>query len=93
MLIGICCFNTAGAQTKTDKKAARIEKMTQLINSRNYIFIADNVSPARGGGRSLTCEYYLTVAKDSVIAFLPYFGRAYLADYSGYDGGIKFTLL
>ncbi len=91
LLIGTCCFNAADAQTRSDKKAARIEKMTQLINSHNYIFVADNANPTRGGTRTLTGEYDLTFAKDSVIAFLPYFGRAYLADYSGYDEGIKFT--
>jgi hypothetical protein len=91
LLIASCLLHTAFAQTKIDKKAARIAEINDLVNSRNYIFKANYVNPSRGGGKALTSDYDLVVAKDSIIAFLPYFGRAYLADYGSTDGGIKFT--
>ncbi len=48
--------------------------------------------PQRGGGKQLTSEYDLRVTPDSVISFLPYFGRAYFdVPYGGGDGGLKFT--
>ncbi len=45
------------------------------------------------GGSSihLTSEYTLDISGDSVVAWLPYYGVAYTADYGGTDGGIKFS--
>ena len=91
LLIAVCCFFTAIAQTKSSKKAAKEAETAQLVEAKNYVFVANYVNPFRGGGRSLTSEYDFTVTKDSLIAFLPYFGRAYLSDYGSIDNGIKFT--
>ncbi|HEY0246614.1 MAG TPA: DUF4251 domain-containing protein [Mucilaginibacter sp.] len=92
MLITAFCLNTSNAQTKQDKKAIKAAEITRLVNLQNYVFVANYVSPSRGGGRALTSEYDMSVSKDSIVAFLPYFGRAYMADYGSNDGGIKFTL-
>jgi len=94
LLIALSCFYTANAQTnRADKKAANVAAISNIINTTNYVFKANFANPFRNGqSRALTSDYDLTVAKDTVIAFLPYFGRAYLADYnSATDGGIKFT--
>lgn len=91
LLIALCLLHTAFAQTKPNKKAARIVEVNDIVTARNYVFKANYVNPSRGGGRALTSDYDLIVAKDSIIAFLPYFGRAYLADYGSTDEGIKFT--
>ena len=63
----------------------------QLLESKNYIFKAESVNPPRGRFRQLTSEYDLVVTGDTVIAFLPYFGRAYTAPINPSEGGIKFT--
>lgn len=63
----------------------------QLLESKNYIFKAESVNPPRGRFRQLTSEYDLVVTGDSVIAYLPYFGRAYSAPINPTEGGIKFT--
>ena len=39
----------------------------------------------------LSPYYYLKVSKDTVVAYLPYFGRAYTAPADPTEGGIKFT--
>ncbi|RYD77603.1 MAG: DUF4251 domain-containing protein [Sphingobacteriales bacterium] len=36
-------------------------------------------------------QYDLKVTKDSVVAYLPYYGRAFSAPYNPNEGGIKFT--
>src|ERR1044071_8700908 len=41
--------------------------------------------------KALSSEYDLRLLGDSVVAYLPYFGRAYAATYGSGDGGIKFT--
>jgi len=91
LLVAIGCFCTAGAQTKTDKKAAKSDEITRLVTDRNFVFNATDVTPLRGGNRTLTSEYDLIVSKDTIAAYLPYFGQAYLANYGSTDNGIKFT--
>jgi hypothetical protein len=61
------------------------------IQARSYVFMAQSVSPMRGSMRQLTSEYDLRVSPDSIIVWLPYFGRAYSAPLNAPDGGIKFT--
>jgi hypothetical protein len=63
----------------------------QLTETKNFIFKAEAVSPARGRTRQLTPEYDLVVTPDTVISFLPYFGRAFAAPIDPSAGGIKFT--
>lgn len=67
------------------------DKTKALIDTKNFIFRAETAIPQRGGTRYLTSEYDLRVSKDTVIAFLPYFGRAYTAPMDPTKGGIKFT--
>ena len=63
----------------------------QIVEAKNYIFKAQSVNPQRGRSRQLTSEYDLVVTSDSVIAWLPYFGRAYTAPINSSEGGIKFA--
>jgi hypothetical protein len=82
----------ANAQTKKDKKPTKEAYVKIRMDAKRYTFLANYVLPQRGGGRQLTSEYDLRVTPDSVISFLPYFGRAYFdVPYGGGDGGIKFT--
>jgi hypothetical protein len=62
-----------------------------MIESQHYTFKAQSVNPASGRTRQLTTDYTLKVSKDTVIADLPYFGRAYTAPINPADGGINFT--
>lgn len=80
----IIFFNVAAAQ-KLDQ--ASVQK---LINSKNFVFKAETVLPLSGGARQLTPDYDMRFLGDSIISYLPYFGRAYVADING-EGGIHFT--
>ncbi len=62
-----------------------------MINNKNFVFIADRVNPLRGRSRQLTSEYDVTIKNDSLVSFLPYFGRAYQAPMDPSKGGIQFT--
>jgi hypothetical protein len=61
------------------------------IQSKHYIFKAQSAFPMSGGMRQLTSEYDLKVNGDSLTAYLPYFGRAYVAPIDPAKGGIQFT--
>lgn len=88
-IVMLCCALTGYAQN--NKKAAKEAEIKRIVESKNYTFTARNVSPMRGMTRDLTSEYDLRITKDSVISFLPYFGRAYTAPMNPTEGGIKFT--
>ena len=91
VLIVSAGFNTVVAQNKS-KKQIKEDLVSAMIKSKKYIFIANYALPQRGGARQLTSEYDLRVTSDSVISFLPFFGRAYFdVPYNSQDNGIKFT--
>jgi hypothetical protein len=61
------------------------------VQERSFVFKVQSVSPMRGSMRQLTSEYDLRVTPDSIISWLPYFGRAYSAPINPSEAGIKFT--
>lgn len=77
-------FSTAHAQQKETV-------IKNKVQAKSYVFMAQSVSPMRGSMRQLTTEYDLRVSPDSIISWLPYFGRAYSAPINPSEGGIKFT--
>lgn len=62
-----------------------------LVEAKRFVVQVQSVSPQRGGLRQLTPGYTFTVLPDTVISYLPYFGRAYQATIDPTDAGIKFT--
>ncbi len=95
LIIALIALNlhTTAQTTRKEKKAAKEAAIKQNVDNRNYTFIANTVLPLRGHTRYLTSEYDLRITKDSVIAYLPYFGQAYFdVAYNDPDkAGIKFT--
>jgi len=65
--------------------------LQQAVESKNFIFKAESVTPQRGSTRHLSPEYEIVVKTDTIISFLPYFGRSYSAPIDPSEGGIKFT--
>ena len=78
-------FNTVKAQ---DLTATQVQN---LVNSKHYIFEAQTMTPQRGGLKQLTPGYSLKIAGDSLISYLPYFGRAYTAPINPSDAGYDFV--
>lgn len=80
------------AQSKKDKDKMKEDDVRRMVNDHNFTFQAQYANPMGGGHRYITPDYDVRVTKDSVIAYLPYFGRAYFdVPYNPNDGGIKFT--
>lgn len=86
-ILTICIF--ASFSSKSQDQTA--ETVKALIESQNFVFKAETASPQGGSSRQLSPMYDLTVTRNSVIAYLPYFGRAYTAPIDATDGGIKFN--
>lgn len=77
--------------TREEKQAAKTAAIKKMVDSNKYVFVANFAIPQRGGQKNLSGDYDLKVLPDTIIAYLPYYGRSHMAptDLSG-DGGIKF---
>jgi len=85
-------FTQEGSR-KAKRKSDKIEhenQIGQLINSREFDFIATRALPQDGGSVDLTTNSnFIKFHPDCVVSYMPFYGRAYHVDYGG-DGGIKF---
>ena len=83
LLVGL---PTLSAQSKKEKKEQKKEAVKELIVSENYKIDVNTAMPMRGRSIPLTSLYSLEIRNDSVISYLPYYGRAYSIPYGGGDG-------
>ncbi|MDB5231083.1 MAG: hypothetical protein JWN76_1888 [Chitinophagaceae bacterium] len=80
-------FNGAFAQKK-EAKAAMVENM---IESKSFTFDPQTVLPLGFAARQLTPGYYSVKLTPEVLTVdLPFFGRAYTADFGSSQGGFHF---
>jgi hypothetical protein len=96
-LIGaIICLTALGQMSCSPSKAAarneRAEVIRQQIESGRYTIEVDRMLPMQGASQHLTTNYGLTIKDDTVISYLPYFGRAYSVPYGG-GKGLNFEAL
>jgi hypothetical protein len=90
-VLGLQATSLGQQDTKKDKKSERASMISSLITSRHFTFDARSVSPAGGATRQLTSYYDVTLKGDTLISYLPYFGRAYSPPINTSDAGINFT--
>lgn len=91
-LILILGFQTGNTQNPSRKQRAEQKAATvkTLIDSGNYLFEAQSATTMWGRHINLTSNYNLQLKGNEAESWLPYFGRAYRADYGDTEGGIKF---
>lgn len=84
---------TQEVSKKEQKKRRKVEKVLQtetLINSGTFVFKASRALPQGMPSVDLTSNPNgVTFHPDTIESYMPFFGRAYRADFSG-EGGIKF---
>lgn len=61
-----------------------------ILSGKNFVFKAQSAWPLQGRVIQLTPGFDMKVLTDSINTYLPYFGRAYTAEYAQ-GGGINFT--
>ena len=78
----------------SEEKAAQMAELsanvTNALNNRDYKISIDRMYPMRGSSRHVSFGYSVEVRKDTLISYLPYFGRAYNVPYGG-GKGLNFT--
>ncbi|KAF2517075.1 DUF4251 domain-containing protein [Flavobacterium foetidum] len=96
LLLSLFLNNVINAQEKSKKelKAEREQQQKQkiksLIDAKNFVFEAQQLTPQ--GGRLIQLDYntyFLKFNTEKTTCDLPFFGRGFNVGY-GNDGGIKF---
>lgn len=90
LLLGSISPVTVQAQTKKEKKAQKAAEVKELVDSRTYIFTPQTMLPASGRSRQVTPDFEFRVLGDSIVSYLPYFGRAFSAPINPNQGGLTF---
>ena len=79
----------SGCATSEEKAAQMVElsaNVTNALNNRDYKIAIDRMYPMRGSSRHVSFGYSVEVRNDTLISYLPYFGRAYNVPYGGGKG-------
>lgn len=102
ILIAAVVFTGMQASAQTDKAttAKAVENKQLVFNATSALpmsnaevnAVLSKMQGGMGGGviQLSGAQYQFTIAKDSVEAYLPYFGRAYTANMNPNESGIKF---
>lgn len=77
-------------ELKAEKKAQKLEDIKSIIESKTFVFKANNANPMGGRTLNLTTSYEVKVTADSIFSYLPYFGVAYTASYGGTESPMIF---
>jgi hypothetical protein len=84
LLFGVMSTSAIRAQELNKDVVAR------LVGAKEFTFKATSMLPSGAGVKQLTSDYDVRLLGDSVISYLPYFGRSYTPVVNG-EEGINFT--
>lgn len=82
-----------GISCSASKSVSNLEpaEVSDIVENQNFTFVAERVSPISGRLRTLTSRYDVQVTRDSLISYLPYFGRSYSAPVNPGQVSTQFT--
>ena len=89
VLVCLALVMLSGCATSEERAARAAEqkkKVVKALTERNYKISVDRMYMSRGGSKSVSYGYSVEVRNDSLISYLPYFGRAYSVPYGGGKG-------
>ncbi len=73
-------------EERAARAAEQAAKVKAALSQRDFKISVDRMYTNRGGSKSLSYGYQVAVRNDSLISYLPYFGRAYNIPYGGGKG-------
>ena len=76
----------ATAEERAARAAEQAKAVKAALQERNYQIAVNRMYPSRGASKTVSYGYSVEVRNDSLISYLPYFGRAYSVPYGGGNG-------
>lgn len=71
-------------QLKEEQKKEQIEKIREIVRSKNFVFKAETVNGVNSRTKNLTTDFGVEVRNDSVFSYMPYYGNTYSRDYTSH---------
>ena len=94
LFILICAVAILGcANTHNVKTDNAIDSITvrNIVESQSFVFIPRYVNAVGVRSRNLSGGYEISISKDTIKSYLPFFGRGYIAPISPTDVDFDFT--
>lgn len=88
LLLAAC----ATTEEQMARRAERAKQVAAALADRHYTIAVRMMHPMRGRSVHVSYGYELKVKGDTLMSYLPYFGRAYAVPYGG-GKGLHFTEL
>lgn len=82
----LCVGQSLFAQSKQERKEQKEKEVKETVESGRFTIDVNRAVPMSGRSVNLTSPYSLELRGDSIVSYLPYFGRAYSAPYGGGKG-------
>ena len=79
-----CSTLTTAEKAERDAKTA--QAVEAALNDRHYMVEIEWMYPISGRARNVFSDFMLEVRGDTLVSYLPYFGRAYDVPYGGGKG-------
>ena len=79
------------AEERAARAAEQAAKVKAGLAEKRFSINVDRMYPMKGGSKSVSFGYGVEVRNDSLISYLPYFGRAYDIPYGG-GKGLNFSV-
>ncbi|MBR4920517.1 MAG: DUF4251 domain-containing protein [Prevotella sp.] len=92
MVISLAACSTMTSAERAERDAKIAAAVNKALTSRRYTVNIDRMYPLRGTPVDVSSDYSLEVKGDTLVSYLPYFGRAYNVPYGG-GKALNFTAL
>lgn len=79
----------SGKTKRQQKKELKRQEIEQLVSNQKFTFIPRSLTTSSGFTKDLNFSYELELNQDSTKAYLPFWGKAYIAKIND-EGGILF---
>ena len=90
MILAAILMGCATPAEKLEREARTAAQVSEALANRHYSIRVLMMYPKRRGAVNVTSNYSLEVKGDTLVSYLPYFGRAYNVPYGG-GKGYNFT--
>lgn len=86
----VCACSTLTNAERAERDAKKAQAVEKALAERHYKVEINMMNPRRGRAVNVSPDFSLEVKGDTLVSYLPYFGRAFSVPYGG-GKGLNFT--
>ena len=90
LLLSVTACTSLSRVERTERDAKVAQAVENVLSERSYTVTISMMYPRRGNSVNVTPDFSLQVKGDTLMSYLPYYGRAYSVPYGG-GKGLNFT--